>query len=119
MRYEPLRCCKVAIGCLGVWNATPAQCHRGNCTRIVPTASWYKKKGLADRRRKSLHRNKVPKRGLEPPLPLREPGLEPGWCSTYLRCLRVGLMLQVVDAQNTYTLRADIRHCTSIGVTWP
>src|ERR1700758_464022 len=36
-----------------------------------------KEKGLTPYRRKSLY-CKVPKRGLEPPLPLREPGPEPG-----------------------------------------
>src|SRR6266545_5251976 len=52
---------------------------RQRCPQFVPKTRGWKKEGLASHRRKSLC-CKVPKRGLEPPLPLREPGPEPNGC---------------------------------------
>ena len=56
----------------------------------------------------------VPKRGLEPPLPLREPGPEPGASAEWSHGNSIAFVMQVVLC-NTITWRSRLAH---VEVTW-
>jgi hypothetical protein len=58
-------------------------------------SAWRNRKGLTTRRRKSLC-CLVPETGLEPALPLQEPGPQPGLSAKLWYCRGVDVMLQVV-----------------------
>src|SRR5579875_2010083 len=63
--------------------------------------------------RKSF-RIKVPKRGLEPPLPLREPGPEPGFQSFQARWNGIGIVLETPEI----SCNTDIPHRSHIVSAW-
>jgi hypothetical protein len=64
-------------------------------------------------------RSKVPETGLEPALPLQEPGPQPGMYSTCSHLIRITVTLQVLVKYSTYTLQMLSLHCTHVGPAWP
>ena len=61
----------------------------------------------------------VPKRGLEPPLPLREPGPEPGGSAKTSSITDTDLALQIDKEQAVTAFCRPYSHCTDVVVAFP
>src|SRR5687767_13036730 len=85
----------------------------------LPAEKWRKSPAPTKRaygivRRKPL-KGKVPKRGLEPPLPKREPGPEPGVSARALHFCDVASTLQSVPLQRFMAMPGVIRTLITLG----
>jgi hypothetical protein len=61
----------------------------------------------------------VPKRGLEPPLPLREPGPEPGSAMLQARWACTGIRLECSSVSSDAAETTSRLNCTCVGLTGP